>query len=209
MVPQYFEGLPLTRLQVRITRIEFKIENGISSTQDVEYASILAHPGKIEDLKFVDDEKLMLAVSHTGKLIIPIFETPIDHCLTRVKSVAFSYLMSVSYRKQTFSSESLFYQKTSLEVEDGASVPVRAATAALNLDISDEKLLNQLQQHRFPEGAAWTPERIEINGRKSRRSICVVAKDRVTYRVFDLDSLHKNTNESEKETKSGTSEMMC
>lgn len=116
--------------------------------------------------------------------------------------------MSISYRKQTFSSESLFYQKADLKVDDGAGVPVRAAAAALNLDISDEKLLSQLQQHRFPEGAAWTPERIEINGRKSRRGICVVAKDRVTYRVFDLDSLHKNKDELENETNSGGSEMM-
>lgn len=116
--------------------------------------------------------------------------------------------MSISYRKQTFTSESLFYQKTHLEVEDETDVSNCAATAALNLDISDEKLLNQLQQHRFPAGAAWTPERIEINGRKSRRSVCVVAKDRVTYRVFDLDSLQQNKDESEKETKSGKSEMI-
>lgn len=61
--------LPLTRVLVRITRIEFKIENGISSTQNVEYANIRAHPGKIEDLKFVDDDKLMLALSQKGKLL--------------------------------------------------------------------------------------------------------------------------------------------
>lgn len=116
--------------------------------------------------------------------------------------------MSISYRKQTFSSESLFYENVNLEVDDGAGAPVRAATAALNLDISDENLLSQQQQHRFPEGASWTPERIEINGRKSRRGICVVAKDRVTYRVFDLDSLQKNKDESEKKINSDTCEMM-
>lgn len=59
----------MTRITVRITRIEFKIENGISSTQNVEYASIRAHSGKIEDLKFIDDEKLMLAISQKGKLL--------------------------------------------------------------------------------------------------------------------------------------------
>lgn len=93
-------------------------------------------------------------------------------------------------------------------MEGEAGVHVCAATAALNLDISDEKLLNQLLQHTFPEGRAWTPERIEINGRKARRSICVVAKDMVTYRVLDLDSLHENKGESKEETKSGSEEMM-
>lgn len=82
-------------------------------------------------------------------------------------------------------------------MEGEAGVQVCAATPALNLDISNEKLLNQLLQHKFPEGPAWTPERIEINGRKSRRSICVVANDMVTYRILDLDSLQ---DESEGET---------
>lgn len=61
--------MPLTRKPVRITRIELKIENGISSTQNVEYANIRAHPGKVQDLKFVDDEKLMLAISQESKLL--------------------------------------------------------------------------------------------------------------------------------------------
>lgn len=121
---------------------------------------------------------------------------------------ASSYLLTISYRKQTFSSESLFYQKTALEMEGESSAQVCAATAALNLDISNKELLNQLLQHTFPEGPAWTPERLEINGRKSRRGICVVAKDMVTYRVLDLDSRHENMDESEGETKSGRSEMI-
>ena len=38
-------------------------------------------------------------------------------------------------------------------------------------------------------GPTWTPERIEINGRKGRRAVCVLAQDRLRYRVYDLDSL--------------------
>ena len=43
-------------------------------------------------------------------------------------------------------------------------------------------------RHSFPEGPTWTPERMEINGRKGRRAICVLAQDALRYRVFDLDS---------------------
>lgn len=121
---------------------------------------------------------------------------------------ASSYLLTISYRKQNFSSESLFYQKTALEMEGESSAQVSAATAALNLDISNKELLNQLLQHTFPEGPAWTPERLEINGRKSRRGVCVVAKDMVTYRVLDLDSRHEKMDESEEESKSGRNEMI-
>lgn len=40
---------------------------------------------------------------------------------------------------------------------------------------------------KFPEGVSWTPERIEVNGRKGRRAICVLAQDRFRYRVYDID----------------------
>ena len=41
---------------------------------------------------------------------------------------------------------------------------------------------------QFPLGASWVPESIEVNGRKGRRVVCVLAQDRVHYRIFDLDS---------------------
>jgi anaphase-promoting complex subunit 4 len=31
------------------------------------------------------------------------------------------------------------------------------------------------------------PEKLEVNGRKGRRVVCVLGKDRLHYRVFDLD----------------------
>lgn len=52
---------------VYICRIKLKIENGMSSTQTVEYALIVNQLGNVQDLKFVDDEKLMLVMSQDGK----------------------------------------------------------------------------------------------------------------------------------------------
>ena len=46
-----------------------------------------------------------------------------------------------------------------------------------------------LLRHSFPKGPAWTPERIEINGRKGRRAMCVLAEDTLHYRIYDLDSM--------------------
>lgn len=67
MVLQVPEKASIDKQLVQITRIEFKIENGVSSTQNVEYANIRTHSGKVKDLKFVDDEKLMLAISGKSK----------------------------------------------------------------------------------------------------------------------------------------------
>ena len=56
----------LIRVLVRICRVLFKIENGMSSTHGVEYA-LIQTPTPIEsirDVKFVDDEALMIAFSN-------------------------------------------------------------------------------------------------------------------------------------------------
>lgn len=60
--------------------------------------------------------------------------------------------------------------------------------APSSIDLSDQKYLDHFVQHIFPTGLAWTPERIETNGRRGRRIICVVAKDKSHYRIHDLDS---------------------
>lgn len=52
----------------------------------------------------------------------------------------------------------------------------------------DLKESSHLLRHTFPKGPTWTPERMEINGRKERRAVCVLAQDALHYRVFDLDS---------------------
>ena len=41
---------------------------------------------------------------------------------------------------------------------------------------------------KFGGGVSWTPKRLEVNGRKGRRVVCVFAEDRFHYRVYDLDA---------------------
>lgn len=48
---------------VRIYRILLRIKNGMSSTKSVEGAVIKTAGWEIRDVKFVDDDELMLAVS--------------------------------------------------------------------------------------------------------------------------------------------------
>jgi len=67
------------------------------------------------------------------------------------------------------------------------SSDIDAAASTLELDLSAAEATHFVQ-HTFSTGPVWTPERIEINGRKGRRAICVLAQDRLRYRVYDLDS---------------------
>ena len=49
--------------------MNLKVENGMSSTQSVYYAHLKVSPGTIQDVKFVDDENIMLAIVDDCKFI--------------------------------------------------------------------------------------------------------------------------------------------
>ena len=57
-----------------------------------------------------------------------------------------------------------------------------------SIDLSDPDVASAYTWQVFPEGFSWSPEKLEVNGRKGRRAICVLAQDRFHYRVYDLDS---------------------
>ena len=57
---------------VRIYRVVLKIENGISSKEYVETAWIRTAGWEVKDIKFIDDEEVVLAVSETGRLFLKL-----------------------------------------------------------------------------------------------------------------------------------------
>lgn len=76
-------------------------------------------------------------------------------------------------------------------VSDNSAEGLEAAvdnTRLSEMDLSNAEQCRTCTWHEFPTGVSWTPERIEVNGRKGRRAICVLAQDRFHYRIFDLDS---------------------
>lgn len=57
-----------------------------------------------------------------------------------------------------------------------------------SIDLAGPNVASAYTWQELREGVSWTPERMEVNGRKGRRVICVLAQDRFHYRVYDLDS---------------------
>lgn len=53
---------------MRIYRVVLEIKNGMSSTKSVEGAEIKTAGWEVRDVKFVDDDELVLAVSAQCKL---------------------------------------------------------------------------------------------------------------------------------------------
>lgn len=131
----------------------------------------------------------MLVMSQEGKQSA-LVERPQDFSTNGPE--ASSYLLSVPYRKKTVSSEGLRYTRVSkMDDTNLHGGPDIHETITPSVDLSDQKYMDQFVLHKFPTGLSWFPERIEINGRKGRRIICVVAKDNMRYRIHDLDTLHE------------------
>ena len=57
-----------------------------------------------------------------------------------------------------------------------------------DLDLSSAEAKRPYIRHSFDEALFKKPARLEVNGRKGRRVVCVVYDDKIRYRIFDLDN---------------------
>ena len=85
--------------------------------------------------------------------------------------------MRFKYRGHGESDELVQYHRTST----GSQAPPFVNLAKL-------EALDQYTWMKFPAVASWTPQKLELNGRKGRRVVCIFAEDGHHFRVYDLDS---------------------
>ncbi|KAL8852821.1 MAG: hypothetical protein Q9221_002330 [Calogaya cf. arnoldii] len=154
---------------VKLSRIGFAVENGMSSTTSVASVRIPVATGAVRDLKFVDDRSIMLA-----------FVGPDD----------VSRLVQIDFRPSQDSETGLRYQEAGLAGQaPSEEVGKNEVSGSQGISLRVLSDISMHTVHRFHPGKVWTPLRLEINGRKGRRTICVLAEDRIHYRQFDIDSL--------------------
>jgi anaphase-promoting complex subunit 4 len=67
-----------------------------------------------------------------------------------------------------------------------------------NIVITEENI-SDYSRHHFSADDGFIPEKIEVNGRKGRRVVCVLGADRLHYKMFDLDSVADIVAETEEE----------
>ncbi|KAL8759268.1 MAG: hypothetical protein Q9199_000881 [Rusavskia elegans] len=154
---------------VNLFRIRFVVENGMSSTTSVASRRIPVATAAIRDLKFIDDRSLMLAFVGADDV---------------------SRLLQIDFRPSKDSETGLRYQETGLAGKTAlGDFDEKEVSGSHEIDLRRLSDIAIHTVHRFPPGKMWTPQRLEINGRKGRRTICVLAEDRIHYRQFDVDSL--------------------
>ncbi|KZF19733.1 hypothetical protein L228DRAFT_271053 [Xylona heveae TC161] len=145
---------------LQVYRVTLDIEGGVSSTRAVEVSTIKFAAGSIKDAGFVDDEFIMVLFNNED----------------------ISHLLMIPYKGQTTHPFRLRYRTVPQETK------AEECLASMDsIDFTREAITN-CSSHTFDGTDKFSPVRIEINGRKGRRAVCVLDRDLLRYKVFDLDS---------------------
>lgn len=103
-----------------------------------------------------------------------------------------SRLLKINYRLREGSSSSLLYRESRHTHHSRREEGDDQSSAELcGISLTNGNDIDALTIHQFPAGKAWTPRRLEINGLKGRRTMCVLAEDKLHYRQFAMDRLYK------------------
>ncbi len=155
----------------------------MSSSCAKEMTLICLPNGVIKDIKFVDDNSLMLVWSDECKLILLCWQYDANQDIVAADS---SRLLCFPYGGTLADPNRLPY--VSLPENVGKNFKQHAHNLMACLDVSDVSSLAPYTRHIFSREDPGQPEKLEVNGRKGRRVVCVLDHDGLRYRVFDLDS---------------------
>ena len=133
----------------------------------------------MKDIKFIDDEEIMLALSDEGEITVKVSR---NHRINIVFPAS-SRLIRIPYRD---GKEPGRYHDIADSVDTNARISIVSSDA-----------LKEFEIHRFAAGPAGGIERCEINGKKGRRAMCAVACDKIRYQVLDIDPTETHREDME------------
>ncbi|MCJ1475454.1 hypothetical protein MMC13_004116 [Lambiella insularis] len=147
--------------EVMVHRVVLRVCNGSSSTKTIECASLRLPTGKVKDVKFADDETMILVYSEDASL---------------------SRLLYIPYRKGP---RPLFKLESIPATSEGSYLGYSTTKSNLT-ELSNNTMVPYIR-YTFPAGPSWAPAKLEVNGRKGRRAACIIAEDLIHYRILDID----------------------
>ncbi|RAK87373.1 anaphase-promoting complex component Cut20/Apc4 [Aspergillus costaricaensis CBS 115574] len=166
-------------------RVELDSENGVSSTRRISTGALDLQEGEVRQVQFVEDGTVVVLWSNNKGT---------------------SYLLSLPFQPATT-------MKTNTVAESLAPCPVDyhdslqeptspdPVTSATVVDLmSPDSSFAGLIKHTFIGAKAKAkPIRVDVNGRRGRRAICVLYGDAMRYEVLDLDAELEDEEEEEDE----------
>ncbi|TKA59838.1 hypothetical protein B0A49_11528 [Cryomyces minteri] len=187
----YVIVIPMTTKNlIHIHRIVESISSNSSKEAPAADVCTLKLPtGEIRDIKFVDDDFLM-AILYASHLITIQYSgaTP----TTDTEQLSRRVLGPPSLHG------SIFQSLPPPNPNRNHSDPRKT------WDCSTITALRPYIHHTFPAAERFVPEKLAVNGRKHRRAVCVLGRDRRHYKVFDLDNTEDGMEFSEIATEETT-----
>ncbi|OOF95512.1 hypothetical protein ASPCADRAFT_397201 [Aspergillus carbonarius ITEM 5010] len=166
-------------------RVELDSENGVSSTQSISTGALDLQEGEIRQVQFVEDDTIVVLWSSNKR-------TP--------------YLLSLPFQPASTKTDATT-EPTHFAVEYNSlqeSIPHDFMTVATAVDLlSPDSQFTGLIKHTFVgAGVKGRPVKVDVNGRRGRRAICVLYGDAMRYEVLDLDAELEDEEEDEVEEES-------
>jgi anaphase-promoting complex subunit 4 len=151
------------------------IENGISRVQNVDSALVQLGNGRMKDMKFLDDEILLILWDSNGK----DFEHAV--CVYADHRTGTRILLSLPY----------YTLPTDMGTSQLKYSPYMQKGGPYSPTVfNDEEVTSQLSKLRVPNHGSFIPEKIEIRERSRRRDkddtrrIVLLRDDKLHYKVF-------------------------
>ncbi|PYH45714.1 putative anaphase-promoting complex component Cut20/Apc4 [Aspergillus saccharolyticus JOP 1030-1] len=165
-------------------RVVLNSENGVSSTKSISTAVIDFQGGEIRQIQFVEDDTMMMVLWSSPNGSSYLLNLPFQPATAMKVDDEASSLFSITYREERY--------------DESTSAPL---TASMSLEVfapSSQEL--GIIKHSFigARGRA-RPVRIDVNGRRGRRAICVLYGDGMRYEVLDLDAEMGDEEEDEED----------
>ncbi|GJP95507.1 anaphase-promoting complex component Cut20/Apc4 [Aspergillus niger] len=167
-------------------RVELDSENGVSSTRRISTGALDLQEGEVRQVQFVEDDTVVVLWSNNKGtfylLSLPFQPATTMRPGTLTESMA---LCPVEYHD-------------SLQ-EPTSPDPVTTATTAVDLMSPDSSFAGLIKHTFIGTKVKAKPIRVDVNGRRGRRAICVLYGDAMRYEVLDLDAELEDEDEEEDE----------
>ncbi|KAL4893762.1 anaphase-promoting complex, cyclosome, subunit 4-domain-containing protein [Aspergillus ambiguus] len=150
-----------------VYRVVLDCENGVSSTRSLAVGAVDLQEGDVRQVQFVADDTVMVLWASGNK---------VSHLLNLRLMATTAYGADA-----TAEAPPLLIDFTTVDSSPRETAP---AVTPLTVDVWSQGLV----KHVFPaSGSKGRPLRVDVNGRRGRRAICVLYGDSMRYEVLDLD----------------------
>lgn len=190
-------------MTVYVYRTVLDSVNGVSSTRHTSLAALTFQEGEIRQLQFVEDDTLTVLWSDASTCNTLVHRGDDDVLILTTHVEGRSYLLNFPFQPASalLTSDKADPPPLILDYTDCDTHPSRPrpSVQTMSLDLTSLSQTGIIRHVFATSGLKAKPVRLDVNGRKGRRAVCVLYGDAMRYDVLDLDAAMVNEEDEEGE----------